>query len=96
MPKRKQPVQEDVAIFDLSDLLEYRITQVLYDGTQRKRATLYLVRVRTLGKASRARKATRTTTAPFAWEGGPYVLKIVRIGFHSLEIFVLEANEACQ
>lgn len=79
MPKRKQPVQEDVVIFGLDDLLDYSIMQVLYDGTQRKRASLYLVRLRTIVKTSKARKAARTTIVPPAWEGGPYVLKIVRI-----------------
>ncbi|KAI0132778.1 hypothetical protein BJ170DRAFT_680653 [Xylariales sp. AK1849] len=76
MAKRKQPVQEDQVVHDLSDLVEFNVTELLHDGSKRKRATLYLVKVRAIAKSQRARKATRTSTTPLAGEGGLYVLKI--------------------
>ncbi|KAI1843492.1 hypothetical protein JX266_010318 [Neoarthrinium moseri] len=76
MAKRKQPVQEDPVIHDLSDFVEFNITKVLYDGTKRKRATLYLVKVRAAATSHRGRKATRKSAAPSARESGLYVLKI--------------------
>ncbi len=76
MAKRKRPVQGETVIYDLSDLVEFNITKVLYDGSKRQRATLYLVKVRASAKPNRAPKATRTSTAPSASEGSLYVLKI--------------------
>jgi hypothetical protein len=48
MVKRKQPVQD--VIHDLSDLLEITIDHLLYDGSERKRATLYVVKIRAKAK----------------------------------------------
>lgn len=73
-------MQEEKVIHDLSDLVEFNVTKILYDGGKRKRANLYLVKVRAIagGKTTKARKATPTTTAISTSESGLCVLKIVR------------------
>lgn len=80
MVKRKQRVQEEKVIHDLSDLVEFNVAKILYDGGKRKRANLYLVKVRAItgGKTTKARKATQTTTATSASKSRLCVLKIVR------------------
>jgi hypothetical protein len=72
MKKRKQPVPEDQVIYDLSDLVEFHTTKVLYDGSKRKRATLYLVKVRAVTETACTRNTIRDTPAC-----NLYVLKIV-------------------
>ena len=78
MVKRKQPVQEDKVIHDLSDMVEFNVTELLNDGRKRKRASLYVVKVRPTVESNRPRKATKTLRAPPATEDGLSVLKIVR------------------
>lgn len=72
MKKQKQPELEDQVIYDLSDLLEFHTMKILYDGNTRKRANLYLVKVRAATETAYLCQTTQEASA-----GGFYVLKIV-------------------
>lgn len=77
MMKRKQPVQENDVIFDLSDLVEFNVARILYDGSHRNRASLYLVSIRAVSRTNGALKAAKLTAAASSSAGRHYVLKLV-------------------
>lgn len=70
-------MQEDEVIFDLSDLVEFNIVRALHDGSQRKRASLYLVKIRPISGTTLGRKATKIPPVACQQADRLYVLKLV-------------------